>query len=113
MGNLETVYKLLALRCDPNPPLVGLGVTPLLSAVALSRGNPKGLETVRALLTLGAFLGMGQNSARNWTAEFRPWLHLPRGHFGYPFLTHSQIMGAAGEGMGRGGSPNMPLLSPY
>ncbi|CAJ1422608.1 unnamed protein product [Effrenium voratum] len=50
MGNLETVYKLLALRCDPNPPLVGLGVTPLLSAVALSRGNPKGLETVRALL---------------------------------------------------------------
>ncbi|CAJ1330874.1 unnamed protein product, partial [Effrenium voratum] len=49
-ANLETVSKLLALRCDPNPPLVGLGVTPLMSAVTLSRGNRKGLEMVRTLL---------------------------------------------------------------
>ena len=50
MANLETLQKLLELRCDPNPPLQGLGITPLLSAVALSRGNPKSVEIVRSLL---------------------------------------------------------------
>ena len=50
MANLETLQKLLELRCDPNPPLQGLGITPLLSAVALSRGNPKCVEIVRSLL---------------------------------------------------------------
>eukprot|EP00435_Cladocopium_sp_Y103_P059907 s1461_g21.t1 len=50
MANLETLQKLLELRCDPNPPMQGLGITPLLSAVALSRGNSHSVEMVRSLL---------------------------------------------------------------
>eukprot|EP00438_Fugacium_kawagutii_P019774 Skav203664 [mRNA] locus=scaffold2755:109678:111372:- [translate_table: standard] len=49
-SNIETVSALLRLRCDPNPPMVGLGIQPLISAVALSRGNPRCVEIVRLLL---------------------------------------------------------------
>ncbi|CAK9015369.1 unnamed protein product [Durusdinium trenchii] len=50
MSNLETVSALLQHRCDPDPPLCGLGVTPLMSAVLLARGNCRGVEIVRTLL---------------------------------------------------------------
>eukprot|EP00438_Fugacium_kawagutii_P021247 Skav207768 [mRNA] locus=scaffold2087:129268:130623:- [translate_table: standard] len=53
-SNLETVMALLQLRCDPNPPLRGLGVTPLLSAVSLARGNPGGVDIVKSLLESAA-----------------------------------------------------------
>ena len=50
MTNMPTLSALLKLRCDVNPPMCGLGIAPLMSAVALSRGNPCGVEIVRALL---------------------------------------------------------------
>ena len=50
MSNAETVSALLRLRCDPNPPLCGLGVTPMISGVALARGNSSSVQIVHALL---------------------------------------------------------------
>ena len=39
-----------------------------------------------------AKMGMGQNKSHQGTAGFGPCLHLPGFHFGYLFLTHSQMM---------------------
>ena len=45
-----------------------------------------------ALAVLRPRMGMGQNTTtRNRTAAFSLWFPLPGFHFGYAFLTHSQI----------------------
>ena len=40
---------------------------------------------------LGAQVGVGQTSTRNWTAGFGACGHVPGFHLGYLFLTHSQV----------------------
>eukprot|EP00434_Breviolum_minutum_P024972 symbB.v1.2.022058.t1/scaffold1941.1/size95522/4 len=49
-ADIETTLEMLRLSCDPNPKTFGLGVSPLVAAVSLSRGNPLGVEVIRTLL---------------------------------------------------------------
>lgn len=48
--SLVAVKGFTRLSCDPNPKTFGLGVSPLVAAVSLSRGNPLGVEVIRTLL---------------------------------------------------------------
>jgi len=46
----DTIEAMLKVRCDPNPPLHGLGFSPLQLAITHSRGEKTPLRTVRLLL---------------------------------------------------------------
>ena len=56
-----------------------------------TRGQPEAAERGFLLARTLEDLAMGQNSSRNRTAGFCPCFHLPGFHFGYLFLTHSQL----------------------
>ena len=67
MANSETIAALLEVRCNPNPPLYGLGQSPLHHAILFSRGNPSAFKIVQLLLEHGA----DPNALTNPTGTFK------------------------------------------
>ena len=88
MANSDTISAFLKARCDPNPPLYGLGQGPLHHAILFSRGNRSALQIVRLLLEHGADPNAVTNPTGlfNWVCQAALAYEMIRGRQSSTFL---------------------------